>query len=219
MPIVQVPVNFSNEIAKGLANGSLELGGLVVRNAAGAGRGQIVKHVPLAGEKVAGAAKDAVQVGAKAVQANPALAIGIGVGAALIGATGTIVSKQIKKSQKKHRKRNKYVPPEIKSFWHAVKEYKKAGENGTMTETEIKNVIKALDNIDNSEHRNYLWRQLRAKDMYDLFKTMQDYSERLAKANGVAAFKVPENKIKNTNNIIDIRPALRESLRVFEMAG
>ena len=147
------------------------------------------------------------------------MAIGVGVGLAVIGATGTIGSKQLKKAHRKHHKKKKYVPPEIKRFWHAVNEYKKAGENGTMTENEINNVIKALDAIDNSEHRNYLWRQLRAKDMYDLFKTMKDYSERLAKANGVAAYRVPEETIKNANNIIDIRPALRESLRVFKMAG
>ena len=219
MPVVQVPINFSEEIAKGLIDGSLEVGGLVVRNAVGPGKGRIVKHVPIAGDKVAKAAKDAMQAGAKVVQAHPAAAIGAGIGVAVLGAAGALVNNEVKRRNRRRHKKNNYVPPEIRNFWKAVNEYKKAGDRGAMSEVEINNVIKALDDIDNSEHRYYLWSKLSAKNVYDVFRTMQDYTQRLAKANGVAISDVQGSEVRNTCNVIDLRPILKEQKKVFEKVG
>lgn len=219
MPIIQVPIYFPEEIAKGLIDGSLEVGGLVIRNGVGSGKGRIVKHVPIAGDKVAKVAKESMQLGVKAAQANPVAAIGLGIGVAVLGTAGALVTKEAKRKKKRRHGKSNYVPPEIRSFWKAVNEYKRAGDRGEMSEAEINNVIKALDDIDNSEHRYYLWSKLSAKNVYDVFRTMQDYTQRLAKANGVAISDIGESEGRSTCNVIDLRPILKEQKKIFEKAG
>ena len=60
---------------------------------------------------------------------------------------------------------------------------------------------------------------LSAKSVYEVFKTMQDYTDRLAKANGIDVPDVQESTIDKANNIIDLRPILKEQRKVFEIAG
>ena len=162
MAVVQVPLDIPPVIEAGLKTGKYIRAGGIIRDAKSK---KIVKHLKEAG--VAEQAKQAKHVVFDFIKEHKG---GFIVGGLIITAVttgGVYVYNKIKYKE--------FEMPE------PLREYLNAANNGTMTEKEIKHLLKYLEGMDEEQLKDRI--SLSNKEVKEMIKQIYDYTQRLAEAN------------------------------------
>ncbi|MCR5456621.1 MAG: hypothetical protein K6F14_00930 [Clostridiales bacterium] len=210
MPIVQVPFEVPPEIYDGILAGKYNMFGGVVREAVGAHKGQIVKHLKPVGKDMADKAKNAGVRVAELVKENPKIAlvgglvIGVGAGAIAIGKK---VSQRIKEKDQ----------DAVKKFEKVFKIYLNAIKHGNLTLEIIEEVMDALTELNTSKRVEEYSIKMTASELEVLLNSINEYTFDLAKRNNVELSEVEKQRYDGT--IIGIMPYLTAQKRIFETAA
>ena len=207
MPIVQVPFEVPPEIMNGILAGKYNMFGGVVRQAMGANKGQIVKHLKPVGKDAVDKAKNVGVRVAELVKERPKIAIVGGVVIAA-GAGAFAIGKKVSQRIKKREQ------DAVKRFEKVFKVYLNAMKDGNMTLEIIENVINALSELKKSGKGNEFSFKMTASELEVLINNINEYTFELAKQNDVTLFEEEQNHYDGT--IIGIMPFLDAQKRIFE---
>lgn len=207
MPIVQVPLDVPDDIYAGVINGSLELMGLVKDR-----QHKVRKHIARANvpkvKKAAQAPKaDVLQV----VKEHKVVAIGVAVGAAVIGA-GAYAFHSIKE-----RKKNA-AEERVASFQKALKEYLKASKKSKLNAKVVDNLLNALEELEKKKLGKDIELTIPASQLTTLIFSIFTYTQSLAEANSFDV-KIAKPKAGTKGNIISLKSYLEIQKQILESAA
>ena len=178
MPVANVKLYLSDDVYKGILSGALKIAGGVVRDK----KGVIRKHAPKIAEHIK-------ENGVSVVKNHKGVAIGIGVGIAVVGAVSGGLFYLSNRSNKKAQTQ----------FESSLKTYLDAAKSGTLNVEILDKFIFDLDKITKNDDGKSLLFNLSIEQFSILLYSVFDYTKRLAEANGVDAkeLKVPNGSMKN----------------------
>jgi len=204
MPIVQVPLDVPDDIYSGVLNGSLELMGMVKDR-----QHKIRKHIPRANvPKVKKAAQTPKAGVFQVVKEHKVVAIGVAVGAAVIGA-GAYAIHSIKE-----RKKN-VAEEKVASFQKSLKEYLKASKKGKLNTKVVDNLLNALNELENKKLGKDIELTIPASQLTALIFSIFTYTQSLAEANSFDV-KIAKPKAGTKGNIISLKSYLEIQKQILE---
>ena len=207
MPIVQVPLDVPADIYKDVLNGSLELLGMVKD-----GQHKVRKHIPRAKVPKVEKSVQVKKAGVlQIVKEHKAVAIGIGLAAAAVGA-GTYVIHSWKERKKEAAQER------IADFHKALKEYLKASKKGKLTAKVVDNLLNALNELEAKKLGKDIELTIPASQLTELIFSIFTYTEALAKANSFEV-KVKKPKSGTEGNIVSLKAYLEIQKQILEVAA
>jgi hypothetical protein len=212
MAIIQVALEVPDDIYLALLNEDLVRRGGVVRDAAG----QIVAHLKEVDLPQDDVNRDLVKQAMELAKQNKVILIGIGVAAAAAAGIGVAVHAVKAKAEKK---RQEALAELESSFNGAMRTYLDSVHDGNLNESALSNLICQVDEVKSGLDGGKIELDLSDGQLDALVTIMKDYTERLARANGVELAKAPKTKRKDSNpNLTVLRHYLHEQQRILEAA-
>lgn len=212
MAIIQVALEVPDDIYLALLNEDLVRRGGVVRDAAG----QIVAHLKEVDLPQDDVNRDLVKQAMELAKQNKVILIGIGVAAAAAAGIGVAVHAVKAKAEKK---RQEALAELESSFNGAMRAYLDSVHDGNLNESALSDLISQVDEVKNGLDGGKIELDLSDGQLDALVAIMKDYTERLARANGVELAKAPKTKRKDSHpNLIVLRHYLHEQQRILEAA-
>lgn len=170
MAIIQEAFDIPADIATGIATGKFRRIGGVVRVAQGKQKGQIVKFLdPVSNEQTSSSALKGL---AQVAKANKEVLIIIGV-AVVVVAGGAIIYSAVKKQESK----------EMKIAREKLDEYLTAVREGKVNFLVVDQLIKALDNLQETGKHKKLNFQLTPEELGILISQISKYTQQMATMN------------------------------------
>lgn len=207
MPIVQVPLDVPDDIYAGVINGSLELMGLVKD-----GQHKVRKHIPRANVPKVKKAAQAPKAGVlQVVKEHKVVAIGVAVGAAVIGA-GAYAFHSIKEQKKEAAQER------VAGFQKALKEYLKASKKGKLNSKVVDNLLNALEELEKKKLGKDIELTIPASQLTALIFSIFTYTQSLAEANSFDV-KIAKPKAGTKGNIISLKSYLEIQKQILERAA
>ncbi len=209
MAIIQEAFYIPDDIALGLATGTLRRMGGVVRHAVGPNKGQIVKHLdPINLEK---SAKQVQSIGEKVLE------FGKGNKKALI-ITGAIVS-TVTAGTFVYNKVKNQEPKVVIEFRSALKTYINEIRTGKLKIDTVNSLVNYLDAM--KQHKNFdkISVKLSVEELDVIVNRIYEYTIQLAQNNSVEL--TDEETYKDTSSsatILNLQRYLQAQKRIFEMA-
>lgn len=210
MPIVQVPLDVPDDIYEGVLKGSLELMGLVKDQ-----QHKVRKHIARANvpkaKEVAKAPKAAKAGILQVVKEHKVVAIGVAVGAAVIGA-GAYAVHSVKERKKEAAEER------IAGFQKALKDYLKASKKGKLNAKVVDNLLNALEDLETKKLGKDIELTIPASQLTALIFSIFTYTQSLAEANSFEV-KIAEPKKGTKGNIVSLKSYLEIQKQILENAA
>lgn len=207
MPIVQVPLDVPDDIYAGVLNGTLELMGLAKDS-----QHKVRKHIARANvpkvKKTAQAPKAGVL---QVVKEHKVVAIGVAVGAAVIGA-GAYAVHSIKERKKEAAEER------VADFQKALKEYLKASKKGRLNAKVVDNLLNALEELEKKKLGKDIELTIPASQLTALIFSIFTYTQSLAEANSFDV-KIAKPKSGTQGNITSLKSYLEIQKQILESAA
>lgn len=207
MPIVQVPLDVPDDIYAGVLNGTLELMGL-----AKDGQHKVRKHIARANVPKVKKAAQAPKAGVlQVVKEHKVVAIGVAVGAAVIGA-GAYAVHSIKERKKEAAEER------VADFQKALKEYLKASKKGKLNAKVVDNLLNALEELEKKKLGKDIELTIPASQLTALIFSIFTYTQSLAEANSFDV-KIAKPKSGTQGNITSLKSYLEIQKQILESAA
>ena len=204
MPIVQVPLDVSDDIYMGVLNGSLELLGMVKD-----GQHKVRKHIPRAKLPRADKAAKVKKAGVwQVIKEHKAIAIGVGAVTTVAGVGAYAYHSW---------KDNKMADAEekIADFQKALKDYLKASKKGKLNAKVVDNLQNALDDLEKKKLGKDVELTIPASQLTALIYSIFTYTETLAKANEYEV-KIVKPKNGTQGSITSLKSYLEIQKQILE---